>query len=114
MSYSLGFLIEATVAILLVISIAYSIILERRLKSLRLGEDELRKIIAELGMATERAGSAVVALRGALEDCDAELADQLRSAERRSAELKAQVAAGGDILARISRIVGVGDGKLAA
>ena len=114
MSLHPGFVIEAMVAMLLAVSIGYSVALERRLRALRLGEAELRKTIAELDGAAERSERAIAALRIALEDSDAMLAEQLRLADRRGAELKAQEAAGGDILARISRIVGVGEPRVAA
>lgn len=114
MNLHLGFVLESVVAVLLVISIGYSILIDRRLKNLRLGEEELKKTIAELGTATDRAERAVLALRQAIEQCDGELAEQLKKAERRSSELEIQVEAGADILARIGRIVGLGESKLAA
>lgn len=114
MSFHLGFIIESTVAVLLAISIGYSIAVDKKLRKLRLGEDELRKTIQDLGGATEKAERAVATLRQALEDSDTELAGQIRIADRRVQELQMQIRAGDDILHRIGRIVGVGEGKLAA
>ena len=114
MTMHIGFIIETVVAVLLAVSIGYSIMLDRRLKGLRLGEGEMRKTIQDLGAATERAERAVIALRQALEESDMELTSQVRLAERRSAELQAQIKSGGEFLGRISRIVGLGETREAA
>ena len=105
MSMQAGLFIEAGVAVLLGVTIYFAVRLERCLRGVRLGESELRKTIQELGAATERAERAVAVLRVALEASDAELSSQLRAADRRSIDLKAQIAAGEDVLGRISRIV---------
>ena len=105
MSFHLGMLLETLVASLLAATIFFAVRLERQLRGLRMGEDVLRKTIQELGGATERAERAVATLRQALEDSDLELAAQVRIADRRSTDLKAQIQAGEDVLGRISRIV---------
>lgn len=114
MTMHIGFIIETVVAVLLAVSIGYSVMLDRRLKGLRLGEGELRKTIQELGAATERAERSIISLRQALEESDMELTAQVRLAERRSSELQAQIKTGGEFIDRISRIVGLGDTREAA
>jgi hypothetical protein len=114
MSLHLGFVIETIVAVLLAISIGYSILLDRRLRRLRLGEGELRKTIQELATATDRAERAVLALREAIEQSDTELEAQMRLADRRTTELGERIKAGTDLIARISRIVGLGETRAAA
>lgn len=105
MSFHLGVFLETGVAVLLAATIVFAVRLERRLRGLRAGEETLRKTIQELGVATEHAERAVANLRQALEDSDLELAAQVRTADRRSSDLKAQIQAGEEVLGRISRIV---------
>lgn len=114
LSPSLGLIIEALVAVLLAVAIGYCIVLDRRLQRIRLNEDEMRRTILELGSATERAERAVETLRDTVVDCDRTLAERLRAAERQSQDLAQQVKAGGEVLGRISRIVSVGKGGVAA
>ena len=108
MSASLGLVLESFVAVLLMVAIGYCAVLDRRLQRIRLNEADMRKTVQDLGGATERAERAVEALRSAIQECDSALADRLRAAERQSIELSAQMRAGGDVIARISRIVGAG------
>ncbi|HRJ69478.1 MAG TPA: DUF6468 domain-containing protein [Beijerinckiaceae bacterium] len=111
---SVGLIIEALVALLLAVSIGYCVVLDRRLQRIRLNEDEMRRTILELGAATERAERAIETLRDAVHDCDRTLADRLRQAERQSGDLVQQIRAGSEVLSRISRIVAVGKGGVAA
>lgn len=108
MSASLGLVLESFVAILLMVAIGYCAVLDRRLQRIRLNEADMRKTVQDLGGATERAERAVENLRAAIDECDSALADRLRAAERQSQELASQVRAGGDVISRISRIVGAG------
>lgn len=114
MSMNMGFIIETIVAGLLAISIGYSIVLDRRLRNLRLGEGELRRTIQDLAAATDRAERAVSALREAVQQSDNDLESQMRLADRRSGELSERIKAGTDLISRISRIVGLGDARAAA
>jgi hypothetical protein len=108
MSAQLGLVIESIVAALLAVCIGYCALLDRRLARIRLNEEEMRRTIADLGGATERAERAVETLRDAVDQCDRTLSDRVRAAERQSVELLSQVRAGGDVLARISSIVAAG------
>ncbi len=101
-------IIESLVAMLLIVAICYCAILDRRLKRIRLNGEEMRRTIAELGGATDRAEKAVEALREAVLDCDNALGDRLRLADRKSEELSSHLRAAGDVMARISRIVAAG------
>jgi hypothetical protein len=86
--------IETLVAALLMITIGYCIVLNRRLKRLRTDERALRQMIAELVGATETAERAIAGLRLTVEDSDRTLGERLRSAERLSAVLDRQIGAG--------------------
>jgi hypothetical protein len=58
-TYGFGFMIESLVAILLMLTIAYCVILNNRLKRLKADEQSLKCTIAELITATEIAERAV-------------------------------------------------------
>jgi hypothetical protein len=102
---SLGIVIELMVVGLLVVTIGYCVLLDRRLRAVRQDEQIMRKTVVELGAATERAERAIDSLRHTLGDCDRTLAERLRVAERYTADLEDQIRSGDDILNRISRIV---------
>ncbi|MCZ8181532.1 MAG: DUF6468 domain-containing protein [Beijerinckiaceae bacterium] len=105
MAGNLGLVIELMVVGLLVVTIGYCMMLDRRLRQVRQDEAIMRKTVVELGAATERAERAIDALRATLGDCDRTLAERLRVAERYTADLEDQIRSGDDILNRISRIV---------
>lgn len=102
---NLGIVIELMVVGLLVVTIGYCVMLDRRLRAVRQDEQIMRKTVVELGAATERAERAIDSLRHTLGDCDRTLAERLRVAERYTADLEDQIRTGDDILNRISRIV---------
>lgn len=100
----LSLLIESLVAVLLVLTIGYCLILNRRLKRLRADESSLRATIAELVAATTIAERAIEGLKTTVTDCDATLGERLRNAERVAAELTRDVRRGDEIIQRIHRI----------
>ena len=105
MTYSFGFMIESLVAVLLLLTIAYCVILNNRLKRLKADEQSLKATIAELITATEIAERAVAGLKTTAHECDATLGERLRTADRCSGELNEQIKAGDVLLKRLSRIV---------
>ena len=104
MNHMIGLIIEGTVAILLVVTIGYCMVLERRLRRLRADEESLRAVIAELITATEIADRAIGGLKVTVRECDQNLGERLRAAERFSASIEAQLAAGDEVLRRLSQI----------
>jgi hypothetical protein len=105
MTYSFGFMIESLVAILLLLTIAYCVILNNRLKRLKADEQSLKATIAELITATEIAERAVAGLKTTAQECDSTLGDRLRNADRCCAELGDQTKAGDLLMKRLSRIL---------
>ena len=101
----IGFLIELMVSALLATTIGYCIMLDRRLRRLKADEDLMRRTIAELVVATERAERAVAGLRGIVNDCDQTITEHLRHAERSAADLAGHIRSGDDVIARIAKIV---------
>jgi chromosome segregation ATPase len=104
MSHSLGIVIESLVALLLLITIAYCMLLNSRLKRLKADEHSLKATIAELITATEIAERAIGGLKHTVRDVNENLGDQLTAAAQISQQLKKQLAEGDNIVRRLSRI----------
>jgi hypothetical protein len=95
---------EALVAVLLIVTIGYCILLNSRLKRLRSDESDLRATISELVTATEIAERAIGGLKSAAVDCDRTLATRMREAEHFSIEVAREIAEGQKVLKRIKQI----------
>ena len=108
--YGFGFVIESLVAILLLLTIAYCVILNNRLKRLKADEQSLKATIGELITATEIAERAVAGLKATAQECDQTLGERLRTADRCCTDLSAQIKAGEVLTARLSRILAAGRG----
>jgi hypothetical protein len=104
MSHSFGIAIESLVAILLVLTIGYCILLNARLKRLKADEHSLKAVIAELITATEIAERAIGGLKLTVRDVNENLGSQLVSAAELSLQLKKQLAEGDAVFRRLSRI----------
>src|SRR5262249_11816889 len=109
-----GVIVEMLVAVLLALTIIYCISLNRRLKVLKADEQSLRATISELVTATEIAERAIAGLKLTVQECEAGLGERLRSADRFTADLDRSVAAGKDLLQRLTRIVVAGGGAIPA
>ena len=105
MSYGFGLIIEALVAILLLVTIGYCIMLNNRLKRLKADERALKATISELITATEIAERAVAGLRTTAREYESTLGDRLAVAEQCCAELNRQVKAGDLVIERLARVV---------
>jgi hypothetical protein len=92
------------VSILLLLTIGYCILLNKRLKRLRSDEQSLKATISELITVTEIAERAVAGLKLTVRDCDKTLGERLRTAERFVADIDRQVVAGEQVLQRLSQI----------
>jgi Domain of unknown function (DUF6468) len=110
MTNGIGVIIDGVVAILLVLTIGYCILLNRRLKLLKADEQSLRATISELVTATEIAERAIGGLKLTVHECDMGLGDRLRKAERVTIEIDRTLVAGKDLLGRLSQIVTAGRG----
>lgn len=105
MSNGIGLVIEGMVAILLVLTIGYCIVLNSRLKMLKADEQALKATISELITATEIAERAIAGLKLTVRDCDLSLGERLRYGEELSGEIARQLDDGKAVLERLSRIV---------
>jgi hypothetical protein len=107
-SNGFGMIIECLVAILLMLTIGYCMLLNRRLKLLKADEQSLRATISELITATEIAERAIGGLKATVRECDIGLGERLVRAERLMTDLDMTVTAGKDVLGRLSQIVAAG------
>ncbi|HZW72419.1 MAG TPA: DUF6468 domain-containing protein [Caldimonas sp.] len=105
MTHAFALMIESLVATLLMVTIAYCYILNKRLMRLKADEQSLKATISELITATEIAERAITGLKVTVRECDQDLGERLRTAERFCAEMDRQLAGGEDVLERLTRIV---------
>jgi hypothetical protein len=103
-SNGIGLVIEGLVAILLVLTIGYCMVLNSRLKMLKSDEQALKATISELITATEIAERAIAGLKLTVRDCDLSLGERLRNAEQLSGEIARQLDDGKAVLERLTRI----------
>jgi hypothetical protein len=106
MSHITGLLIESLVAVLLMVTIGYCYILNNRLKRFRSDEQSLKATISELITVTEIAERAIAGLKLTVRDCDQNIGERLRTAERYSADMAVQIEAGEGVLNRLAQIAG--------
>jgi len=104
MNHSLGLIIETLVAVLLVITVGYCMLLNSRLKRLRADEHSLKAVIAELVTATEIAERAIGGLKHAVRDVNDNLGNQLAAATQMSDHLKRQLSECDHVVRRLSKI----------
>jgi hypothetical protein len=104
MNHSLGIAIESLVAVLLLLTIGYCMLLNARLKRLKADEHSLKATIAELITATEIAERAIGGLKHTVRDVNENLGDQIASAAQMAEHLKRQLAEGDNVVRRLSKI----------
>jgi chromosome segregation ATPase len=96
--------IESLVAVLLLLTIGYCMLLNKRLKRLKADEQSLKATIGELITATEIAERAIGGLKHTVREVNENLGSQLNSATDMSRQLTKLVAEGDGVLRRITRI----------
>ena len=104
--FNIGMAIELVVAVLLVLTIGYCTVLNKRLTRLRADEEVLRATISELITATEIAERAIMGLKATAGECEKSLGARLSAADGMVHDLDRQIAAGSDLFRRITSIVG--------
>jgi hypothetical protein len=103
-NHSIGLTIETLVAVLLVVTIGYCMLLNKRLLRLKADEQSLKATIGELITATEIAERAIGGLKHTVRDVNENLGDQIAAATDLSERLIRQLAEGDAVLGRLSRI----------
>jgi hypothetical protein len=104
MNHSLGLAIESLVAVLLILTIGYCMLLNARLKRLKADEHSLKAVIGELITATEIAERAIGGLKHTVRDVNENLGSQIATATQMSDQLKKQIAEGDHVVRRLSKI----------
>jgi hypothetical protein len=104
MNHSLGLAIESLVAVLLMLTIGYCMLLNARLKRLKADEHSLKAVIGELITATEIAERAIGGLKHTVRDVNENLGSQIANATHMSDQLKKQIAEGDHVVRRLSKI----------
>ena len=104
MSHFLGVVIESLVALLLMLTIGYCMLLNKRLQRLKADEHSLKATIAELITATEIAERAIGGLKHTVRDVNENLGSQLTAATQMAGHLKDMLAEGDGVIRRLSRI----------
>src|SRR5260370_10387288 len=87
-SYSFGIAIESLVAALLLLTIGYCMLLNKRLKLLKADEHSLKATIGELITATEIAERAIGSLKHTVRDVNETLGNKIAYATDLSEQLK--------------------------
>jgi len=100
----LGFMIESLVAALLVLTIGYCMLLNKRLQRLKADEHSLKAVIGELVTATEIAERAIGGLKHTVRDVNEHLGAQLSAAHDMSDLLKKQLGEADHVVRRLSKI----------
>lgn len=111
---ALGMIIELLVAILLIVTIAYCVILNQKLQSLKSDEFTLRDTIAELMDASDAAERAIGELREIAAEADETLGARLRRAGDLRSELDRMIDDGQEIVRRLSLIASAARGAQGA
>lgn len=109
--FSLGLAIEIVVSLLLILTIGYCYILNKRLMRLHADKDSMRHMIADLIEATNLANSAIAQLREVASEADLTLNSRLEEAEKFGVQLANHVVAGQTVVEKISQITSAARGS---
>lgn len=104
MNHIFGLAIESLVAVLLLLTIGYCMLLNSRLKKLKADEQSLKATIGELITATEIAERAIGGLKHAVRDVNENLGNQITAATDLTQQLAYQLSEGDAVLRRLSKI----------
>jgi hypothetical protein len=99
--------LEIAVAMLLVVTIGYCVVLNRKLRMLRDNEKVMRSVVVELVQATDRAEKAIRALKATAKQCDETLGVELQAARQTSERLGAERRHAEQLFERLAQITGV-------
>lgn len=114
MTQSVGLLMEGLVAVLLLITIGFCLVLNRKIGLLRADEHMLRTTITELNKTTVRAETAIKGLRGIAAEANETLGEQMKDAELLARDLARGSAYGEQLLQRMGAAARKGEPARAA
>ncbi|NEW86452.1 MULTISPECIES: DUF6468 domain-containing protein [Rhodopseudomonas] len=105
MSHTFAIVIESLVAVLLLVTIGYCWMLNKRLLRLKADEASLKATIGELITVTEIAERAIGGLKLTVREVNENLGRDIAAASALSDQLKKQLGEGDNVLRRLSKIV---------
>ena len=108
MNHLLGIAIESLVAVLLVLTIGYCMLLNSRLKRLKADEQSLKATIGELITVTEIAERAIGGLKHTVRDVNEHLGSQIALATSLAEQLKGQLLESDSVMRRLAKIAAAG------
>ncbi|MGA7713556.1 MAG: DUF6468 domain-containing protein [Rhizomicrobium sp.] len=100
---TLAFILELALTVLLAATLAYCIVLERRLSAVRKGQEGLKTMIGELNAAISGAGASMRALKAAAGNAAETLDERLKRARALADELSLLTSSGERIAERFNR-----------
>jgi hypothetical protein len=104
----LGMAVEGAVAILLILTIGYCIVLNHRLKRLHSDRETLRQMVTDLVQATNLANSAVMELKTAAGEADDRLARRIEEADSFLIQFANHITSGRALMEKIAKITTAG------
>ncbi|KIZ41675.1 MULTISPECIES: DUF6468 domain-containing protein [Rhodopseudomonas] len=104
MNHTIGIVIESLVAVLLLLTIGYCMLLNKRLLRLKADEQSLKATIGELITVTEIAERAIGGLKHTVREVNENLGRDIAAATSLSDHLKRQLAEGDNVLRRLTKI----------
>ena len=110
----LSFWTDAVVAVLLIATIGYSVVLNRRLSTVRSDRDKFEDVIRNLTAASQRAEAAVANLRTSADDLGKRLDKKIDEARRLSDDLVYMLERGGTIADRMADLISTGRAGLSS
>lgn len=108
----LSFVGDAIVALLLVATIAYSVVLNRRLGAVRSDREKFEALVRNLNAASQRAEAAVAHLRAIADELGRRLEKKTESARALSDDLAYMIERGGAVADRLADQIRVGRDEL--
>lgn len=94
---------NAVVAVLLIVMIGYSFVLNKRLNGLRKNHEEMSRLIASLNQASERAQASILHLKSIGQEAEHALKMEVAKARSLADELALITEAGSDLADRIEQ-----------
>jgi hypothetical protein len=98
-------LLELTLVVLLMVTLAYCVVLERKLAGVKKGQQALGRTVHDLNVAIEKAGVALSALKAATSGVGEDLNDRIHRGRALADELSLLTASGERIAERFDRAV---------
>ena len=111
---TLGFIVELMVATLLVVTIGYCVLVNRKLDSLRSNKSDLRAAIRDLYAASAHAEQALANLRQSAGSMEETLGAQLARAQKAQSRLEADIGRGEGLASKLDVITQGGTARQAA